>query len=155
MTFRCIPLPIEPFAPLFALDDATLAARGMRRMTVDASPGFPCRVSLVDAAIGEIVLLLPYVHHAVEGPYRASGPIFVRAQARPAMLGVDEVAPVLRTRLLSLRGYDADGIMRHATVAEGRDIEAAIDTAFADPRSVDLHAHNARPGCFACRIERA
>jgi hypothetical protein len=41
-------LGLEPalFEPLFRLDEATLAARGMRWMSVDEPFGFPCRISL-------------------------------------------------------------------------------------------------------------
>ena len=49
MSFRITGLPLEPFQPLFGLDEAALAARGVIRMTVDAKPGSPCRVSLADA----------------------------------------------------------------------------------------------------------
>lgn len=155
MTFRCIALAAEPFAPLFALDDATLAARDIRRMTVDTSPGTPCRVSLIDAGVGETVLLLPYEHHAVASPYRASGPIFVRAEASAAQLAAGEVAAVLRMRLLSLRAYGIDGAIRAAEVVEGAGMVAVIARLFTDAGVAYLHAHAARYGCFLCRVERA
>ena len=41
------------FAALFELDDNQLAARGIERVRADAKPGFPCRVSLCDAEIGD------------------------------------------------------------------------------------------------------
>ena len=64
----------------------------MRRQTVASHPGTPCRVSLVDAAVGETVLLLPYEHQAAPGsPYRSSGAIFVRQGAEQAQPGVNEV----------------------------------------------------------------
>ena len=50
----------------------------MRRMRSDQPVGFPCRVSLEDAPVGEEVLLLPFTHQDSRSPYRASGPIFVR-----------------------------------------------------------------------------
>ena len=36
----------------------------------DRKPGFPCRVSLVDAEIGESVLLVNYEHLPAASPYR-------------------------------------------------------------------------------------
>ena len=71
---------LEPalFEPLFDLDETALAARGMRWMDVTAPFGFPCRISLTDAPVGERVLLLPFTHQDSRSPYRASGPIFVR-----------------------------------------------------------------------------
>ena len=45
--------------------------------------------------------------------------------------------------------------MTGADVAEGRDLEALIGRMFADPQTEYLHAHIARPGCYAALIERA
>jgi hypothetical protein len=57
--FRILALPVEPFASFFRLSDAELMQRGARRCVADKKPGFPCRVSLVDAEPGERVILLP------------------------------------------------------------------------------------------------
>jgi hypothetical protein len=153
--FRLVALPNERFDELRALSDAELHERGARRARADEKPGFPCRVSLVDAEPGEEVLLLSFVHHDVGTPYRASGPIYVRMNATTAHPEVNEVPAMIRSRLLSIRGYDASGMLLTAEVAEGRDIEAHIQRAFADARVAYLHLHNARPGCFNCRVERA
>ncbi len=152
--FRVVALPVEPFVSLFDLDDADLAEHGARRLIADAKPGFPCRVSLEDAEVGERVILLPYEHHAVASPYRAAGPIFVREQAKHRTPGVNEVPESLRRRLLSVRAFDPDGMMIAADVTEGAELEGPIARFFADPRTAYLHVHNARPGCYACRIER-
>ena len=82
--YRVIALDPSQFAPLFDLDDQALLARGMRRVIADRHPGFPCRVSLVDAEPGEELLLLPFQHLDVDSPYRASGPIYVRRGAERA-----------------------------------------------------------------------
>jgi hypothetical protein len=37
---------------------------------------------------------------------------------------------------------------------EGRELKAAIERRFADPRAAYLHVHFAAPGCYAARIER-
>lgn len=152
--FRVTGLPLEPFAPLFPLDDAGLARHGARRVVADRKPGYPCRVSLVDADPGERLILLPYAHHDGDSPYRASGPIFVRELARPAAPAVGELPEVVRQRLLSVRAYDAAGLMTDAEVAEGQDLENVINRFFADPRVAYLHLHNARPGCYSCRVDR-
>jgi uncharacterized protein DUF1203 len=154
-TFRISALAAEGFAPLFALSDAVLAARGIRRVVADEKPGFPCRVSLEDAEVGETLLLLHHLHHDVPGPYRASGPIYVRARAATATPAPGEVPASVRGRLLSYRSYDADGMLRMADVAEGRDLESIVGRMFADPSVHYLHVHNARPGCYSCRIDRA
>ena len=144
-----------PFAPLYGLSDTALREHGALRMTVDASPGFPCRISLEDAAVGESVLLLNYEHLPVDTPYRARHAIFVREGEAQAAHYADRLPRQLAIRLLSLRGFDAAGMMRDADVVEGCDLTAAIARFFADPAITYLHAHNAKPGCFAARIDRA
>src|SRR5262249_54388638 len=134
--------------------DAELAKHGACRCLADSKPGFPCRVSLVDAEPGEQVLLLPFTHHAVNSPYQASGPIYVREGARQATPAIGEVPQSVRQRLLSLRAYDAAGFMLDAEVTEGSALEAHVERFFADARVAYLHVHNARPGCYSCRIGR-
>ena len=152
--FRMIALPSERFDDLRAMSEPELRARGVLRMRADEKPGFPCRVSLVDAEIGEEVLLMSFTHHDVDTPYRASGPIFVRVAATTARPEVNEVPALIRSRLHSIRAYDGRGMMLASQVAEGRDIEEHIGRFFDDARVEYLHLHNARPGCFNCRVER-
>ena len=66
MTYSIRGLGPERFAPLFALDDADLAAMNARRVTATSDRGFPCRISLEDAKAGEELILLHYVSHDVE-----------------------------------------------------------------------------------------
>jgi hypothetical protein len=153
--FRISALPLDAFAPFFELSDAELAGRGMRRMTADSKPGYPCRVSLVDAEVGERVLLLSYAHHSGPGPYRASGPVFAREVARQVQLGVNVVPESVRSRLVSIRGYDRDGILVGADVTEGQTLEETVWRLLADDRIAYLHLHNARAGCYSCRVDRA
>ena len=142
-----------PVKPLFGLPDEELAKRGAVRMTVD-SPTYPCRVSLTDRAIGEKVLLLNHLSHDVANPYRASHAIFVtEADEQPAEY-VDELPPVFKTRVLSLRGFDKDGMMAEAILTQPGEAEAGIVKLFANPEIETIHAHNATRGCFSARIER-
>jgi hypothetical protein len=152
--FRCLALPRDAFAPLFGLDDEALRRRGARRMIVDATPGYPCRLTLADAPVGASVLLVPYAHLDADTPYRASGPVFVREHAQPCSPPAGDVPAALRTRLISLRAYGADAGMRNADVVDGAALEHAIARCFEDPAVAFLHAHFARPGCYAARIER-
>ena len=154
-TFQFVALPFAPFAPYFDADDAELHAVGARRMVVEEKPGTPCRVSLEDAEIGETVILVPFTHHDVASPYRASGPIFVRRGARRAMPAPGEVPLLLRHRLLSIRGYDAAGMMVAAEVVPGSELEPVLYRMLSQETVDYLHVHNAKPGCFACRVERA
>jgi hypothetical protein len=142
----------EPFRPLFAFPDEELERRGMRRMTVTDN-GFPCRVSLVDRPVGEQVILLNHVSHDIANPYRASHAIFV-ADAQQAEF-VDEVPPVFMPRVLSLRGFDADGMMADALITQPGEADAGIRKLFENPEIVTIHVHNAARGCFSAKIERA
>lgn len=154
MHFRIRGLPVEPFAELFSLSDAELAERLAVRRQVDEEHGFPCRISLTDATVGDEVILVNYEHLAVASPYRSRHAIYVRAGEVP-FDAVDTVPDMLGRRLLSLRGFDAGGMMTAADVVEGRDLESAIKRLLADPKTEYLHAHIARPGCYAAHIERA
>ena len=153
MSFRIRGLSPAHFAPLFALDDAALAERRMRRVAVDAPHSAPCRVTLEDAAPGEQILLLPFAHHMAHSPYRASGPIFVREGVQP-FDRTDELPPVFAGRLLSVRAYDAEGLMTDADVVDS-DPRALFDKFFEGPAVDYLHVHYARRGCYSCRVERA
>lgn len=147
-------LPLAPFQPLFGLDEAALAAHGATRVVADAHPGFPCRVTLEDAAPGETLLLLNWRHLGGDTPYRADGPIFVRESARRTRVLRNRVPEQQRSRLLSVRAYDARGWMRDADVVDGGQLEALATRLFADHGVAYLHVHNARRGCYACRIDR-
>lgn len=155
MSFRIHALPRGLFSPLFALPDDALRARDIRRVVADGRPAYPCRVSLQDAGEGERLLLLPHAHHVVDTPYRASGPVYVREAAVEATPDVGEVPALLRTRLLSLRAYDARGMMVWADVRPGTELEAGLDELFALERTDYVHLHYAKPGCYACRAVRA
>ena len=142
-----------PFKPLFGLSDDELARHGAVRMTV-TDPTFPCRVSLTDRAIGETVLLVNHVSHDVANPYRATHAIFVtESQQEPAEY-VDRVPPVFETRVLSLRGFDKDGMMAEAILTQPGGAEDGIRRLFANPQIETIHAHNATRGCFSAKIER-
>lgn len=155
MAYRVIGLDPAPYRPLFGLPDGELAERGVVRMTVTEKPGFPCRVTLEDRDIGESVLLLNHVSHDVSNPYRASHAIFVAEGADQAAEFVDEVPPVFIPRVLSLRGFDRDGMMVDAILTQPGEADSGIRRLFDNPQIMTIHAHNAAPGCFSARVERA
>lgn len=154
MTYRITGLDPAPYKPLFGLSDAALAERGVVRMAVTQKPGFPCRVSLTDGEVGETVLLLNHMSHDVANPYRASHAIFIGEGAETAAEYVDRVPPVFEARVLSLRGFDRDGMMADAVLAQPGEADAAIRKLFANPEIETIHAHNATRGCFSAKIER-
>jgi len=154
MDFQVSGLDYTEFAPLFGMTHAQLAERNIVKRVADERPGFPCRVSLQDAEPGETLLLLNYEHLAVASPYRARHAIYVRENAQAARLDVNEIPEVMRTRLLSLRAYDDAGMMVNADVASGEAVTPLIRQMFENGRVALIHAHNAKPGCFAARIDR-
>jgi len=151
--FRIRGLPVEPFAPLFAMPDWALEKHGAVRRIADKA-GYPCRISLTDAAAGDELLLVNYEHHAVASPYRMRFAIYVR-KGEETFDAVDEVPEQLRKRTLAVRGFDAGGMMTGWELTDGIKLEDAIERQFADPRTSYLHVHFAAPGCYAARIERA
>ncbi|HEY0941633.1 MAG TPA: DUF1203 domain-containing protein [Steroidobacter sp.] len=154
MHFQISGLPLSHFAPLFSLSDEELAQHDALRVVANSCPGFPCRVSLQDAEVGERLLLLNYEHLALATPYRSRHAIFVRESATEAHLSTDEVPEQLRIRLLSVRAFDTRGMMEGAEVAPGTALERVIEQLFSNPNVSYLHIHNAKPGCYAARVDR-
>jgi hypothetical protein len=155
MAFRISGLSPEQFQPLFGLPDPELASLGIKRYIVDSKPGFPDRIEMKDAELGQSVLLLNHVCQPANTPYRASHAIFIREGATRTYDEVDQVPEVMRIRLLSLRAYAEDGMMLDADVAEGTAIEPIITRMFDNPGVSYIHVHNAKRGCYSGRIDRA
>jgi Protein of unknown function (DUF1203) len=153
-SFRIVGLPLAKFAPLFSLGESELEQKHARRLIVDGKPGFPCRVSLEDAELGERVILLPFVHQPAASPYQASGPIFVREMAKEVAMAPGEIPEVVGSRLLSVRAYDDHGMMLDSEVCDGGKLQDQIEKFFSNARVNYLHLHNARAGCYSCRVER-
>ena len=154
MTYSIEGLDPAPYRALVGLSDAALAERGAARMIVDEVPSYPCRVSLDDAPLNSAMLLVNHVSHDVANPYRASHAIFIDEAAVTPARFVDTVPPALDRRVLSLRGFDAAGMMQTATLSQPGEADALIRGLFADPDIVTIHAHNAVRGCFAATVER-
>ena len=121
---------------------------------MDAKPGYPCRVSLADAEVGETVILLNDEHQPADSPYRSAHAIFIREHAEQAFPGPGEVPEVLKTRLISVRAFDENHWLINAEVADGADLREVIAVMFRNPAVAYLHLHNAKPGCFAARVTR-
>lgn len=153
MTYAITGLDPDAFAPLFALDDAQLAARGARRVVADADRGFPCRISLTDARAGEELILLHHTSHDVDTPYRSAYAIYVRRGAA-APTYIDTTPPVFEGRPIALRGFDAADMLRAARLAGPGEADGAIRDLFADDGIAYIDAHNAAHGCFAARVTR-
>lgn len=157
MTYRIAGLPRTMFSEYLGRTDRELAQMRARRVIADADRGFPCRVSLEDARAGDSLILLHFVSHETENPYRTAFAIYVREDASEPEPFVDTIPPVMRGRDLSLRGFGADGLLvvaRLVPASEGEAVDTAIQTMFADPAIASIHVHNAAYGCFAARVER-
>jgi len=152
--FQLVGLPYQPFADLFNAPHEDLARVHARRFVADEPHSYPCRVSLVDAAPGEEVLLVPFDHHPVDSPYRASGPIFVRKDAVQRFEPIAHVPEYVTRRLMSVRGYNLGHDLVSAEVCEGVEAKAMILRMLSDQRVAYIHLHNAKPGCFSCLVSR-
>jgi hypothetical protein len=154
MTYKIAGLDPSKFTHLIGLNEVELAAQGAVRMTADARPGFPCRITLDDAEIGETLLLVNHCSHDGDNPYRATHAIFVGESATEAAIYVDEVPPALDRRVLSLRAFDQVGMMTDAVLVQPGEADAAIRGLLASDAVDHVDAHNATRGCFAARIDR-
>lgn len=150
MAYRILALDPAAFA-----DSESLVAHGAIRVMADKKPGFPCRETLEDAEPGENLLLLNHVSHDVATPFRSIYAIYVRegvVTAAPEF--VDSTPAFFGHRTLGLRGFDADGMLRQATVAGPGEADGAIRSLFGDDEVAYIHIHNAGAGCFMARAER-
>jgi hypothetical protein len=155
MSFRITGLPAERFAHLFAMSDEELAAHGAVRQIADTrTPGYPCRISLTDSQPGNELLLVNYEHHQVDSPYRMRFAIYVRKDEE-TFDAIDQVPEQLRLRTLAVRAFDASAMMVGWELIDGRELGAAIERLFANPRAAYLHVHFAAPGCYAAQVRRA
>lgn len=153
MDFCITGLDPSPFRPFFAIRDGELPAMLARAYTADDPLGYPCRVGLDHARLGERVILLHYTHQPADTPYRASGPIFVREGAEAPAVFRNEVPRYLASRPLSLRAFDRAGMLVEAGLAEGKEIAQLVRRLRGTDGVSYLHAHFAPRGCFAARIE--
>ena len=100
------------------------------------------------------MILTHFEHQPADTPYRAGHAIYIR-KGEQTYDAVDQVPEQLRLRLLSVRAFDAKGIMVGADVVDGKDLECTIEQLFGDERADYLHVHYAKAGCYAARIDRA
>ena len=154
MTYIVRGLSAKPFLHLYGLSEKELAGFGVTRLPVDACPGFPDRIEMREIAVGGHVLLLNHVSMAQNTPYRATHAIFIREGAVDAYEERNQVPAVMFDRLLSLRAFDAKGMMVDAVLAKGDGIETAILAFFTNPEVKNIHAHNAARGCYSGEVIR-
>ena len=152
--FRC--LPIDPaVAERFRATGHDDAGNPLRCMTADHPS--PCQVCLCDAAVGEPVLLGSYNLPRPHGIYWTPSPIFVPATPCVPFDAADQVAPILRGRMISARAYDAEDqcVYDLGFAGNGVEIDGPLKRALNDPRTAFVNVHTVKPGCLLCRVERA
>lgn len=154
MEFQILALDDKEFNSYFELSDIELDKIGIKRLIVDKQFNFPCRVSLEDAEIGEEVILISYQHHKTNGPYQASGPIFIRKGVKMKSLKKNQIPIMLNHRLLSFRGYDILGNMKFAITDEGSKTNSVLKKMFDNNEIEYIQIHNSSPGCFNCEVRR-
>jgi len=142
------------YKPLFELTSEELAEKNIVKMVVDTNPGFPCRVSLEDAEIGEEVLLLSLEYHKTTSPYRATGPVFIRKNAIKADLAVNEIPKMLFQRQQTLRVYDSNGMMIAAKSPSAKETRKEIEALLMNSKASYIQIHNTNPGCYNCVVNR-
>jgi Protein of unknown function (DUF1203) len=155
MDYRIRGLSPEPFRHLYGLCDEELTARGAKRYTVDANPGFPDRIEVRDVEEGAKVLLVNHVHQAGNTPYRASHAIFIREGAEQAYDCINAIPTVLQVRSLSVRAFSADHWMVDADLCEGKVVEPVVHRLLSNSEVAYLQVHFATRGCYAAHIDRA
>ena len=67
----------------------------------------------------------------------------------------NEIPIMFRHRLLSLRAYDSAALLIDAETIPGKELDVGIQRLLSNPNAVYLHIHNAGPGCYNCKVERA
>lgn len=154
MTYVIEGIDPAPYLPLYGCTEAVLAERSVIRMCADKESAFPCRVTLEDAPVGEALLLLNHESRAPGTPYHARHAIFIREAAIAPGRFVDTIPPVVAKRKVSLRAFDAQGMMIDAMLAEPGEADAGLRSLFANPSVLEVDVHNAVRGCFSARARR-
>jgi hypothetical protein len=153
--FQFVALGKSLFESYLDFSDEDLANCNARWVIADANPGYPCRVSLQHAEIGERVLAISYCFQNTDSPYRASGPIFVREMAQTAKPPINQIPKMLMHSLLSVRAYSPEDILVAAEVVEGVNLDAVISSQLSQDSVDYLHIHYAKHGCFNSLVCRA
>jgi hypothetical protein len=155
MNFIVKGLDPSPFQHLYGQPAEVLREHRALRVIADERPAYPDRVTLGVGRAGDSMLLVNHTHLDVATPYRASHAIYVLEGALQARAVRDALPGTMRASMLSLRAFDGQGMMLDADLAEGRDAEPLIERLLSLPGAAYLHAHYAKRGCYAARIELA
>jgi len=153
MAFRCIPIDTET-ATRFRTQEVDDGGNAILHRVADGPS--PCRHCLREARDGEDLLLLSWHLPRPRGIYWTPSPIFLHAQDCPRFDAPNAIPEIVRSRLVSVRAYDADGLclydLGHA--GDGDEIDIPLARAIDDSRTEFVNIHTAKPGCLLCAVER-
>jgi hypothetical protein len=154
--FKVEALAPAQFTHLFSLGEDERKARVIKTIVADRCPGFPCRVSLGLAAIGEEVILLNYQHHETKTPYASSYAIYVSKNARPWQPQPGVLPEIFHRDVpLAVRAFDKDGWLKKAELVAGHQTPSLFNQLLSDNEIDYLHVHFAAYGCYGAKIIRA
>jgi hypothetical protein len=154
--FQVLALEGADFSHLYGLSDVTLREQGIVPVTADACPGYPCRVSLDFAPVGERLLLMNYQHHDTQSPFASNYAIYIRDGAQSLDLEPGELPPVFQRRSpIAVRAFDKAGMLKSAEIVEGPEAGGVFNRLLDNEGISYLHAHYAAYGCFAAQVVRA
>lgn len=154
MNYRISGLDPDPFTGYRHKTEQELTHLQARRVVADGEDSYPCRISLMDAKVGDTLILLNFEHLPLDSPYRSRHAIYINEASTTRGVFENAVPAQQQRRLLSVRGFDAAGMIVDAEVVEGIALEEEIARQFSNAEIQFLHVHNARRGCYAARVDR-
>lgn len=154
MTCQISGLKADAFTHLFGQDERYLKQHGVMRLKVENAHGYPDRISLRDIPAGETALLINHLYQPARTPYYGSHAIYLWENCTQQGIYINALPPVMTHRLLSLRGFDAQDLLIQADVCEGKAADEMMTHFFSHPTVRYIQVHNARQGCYSCRVDR-
>ena len=150
--FRIVPLPASVADEVRARRSDAFGNAELAPVLAEGS-GLPCRVCLEEVEQGAEAFIFTHAALARPRPYRFIGPVAVHGRRCVPYAG-EALPAILQSRLLSVRAFDAADELIEAEVVGGLDLEPLLERLRADSRVGSVHLHNARQGCYLCRLER-
>jgi hypothetical protein len=123
-------------------------------LTVSQSDPAPCRHCLRITQSGERLVVFAYCPFENSGPYAEVGPVFVHADRCESYDDHDRFPEDFRPRVLTMRGYNEDGLIETAELSGASNPEASIEHLFSNERVRFIHVRNPAWGCYDFRVDR-
>ena len=158
MSFRIVPLSKEYAARIRATGRDDFGNEVVEQVATGRGP---CRVSLRPFELGvDRRILVRHSPFEIANAFDQPGPVFFHASEVEEYSEVHLFPPEIKSDPvnfpLTLIGYSSDQRMVFAELVGTRDVDRMIEEIFEAREDVAyLHARNAEPGCFICKIERA